>query len=172
MFPPLIIYNIYLPHCSSCYSRPFCNHHLLLIKNQNAAIKKIVEFLDNSRVCLNWSSPAAMRSPRLDFGPAWRHGLCPCRWRTVSTLPMRQLGRWHSCCHRCTSSRCRQVWVEGDTKEVGGRHSYWIEFVLLALPTGLPRHRCGPRLFLTQAESQPEHTALAVLLGTDQSWHR
>lgn len=72
-----------------------------------------MEFPDNCRVCLNWSSPAAMRSPRLDFGPAWRHGLCPCRWRTVSTLPMRQLGRWHSCCLRCTSSRCRQVWVKG-----------------------------------------------------------
>lgn len=68
-----------------------------------------MEFPDNCRVCLNWNWPAAMRSPRRACGPAWRHGLCPCRWRTVSTLPTRRLGQSLSCCLRSTSSRCRQV---------------------------------------------------------------
>lgn len=39
-------------------------------------------------------------------------------------------------------------------------------------PTGLPCHGCGSGLFFTKTEPQPQHIAIAVVLGTNQPWHR
>lgn len=38
--------------------------------------------------------------------------------------------------------------------------------------SGVSRHGRGPRLLLAEAKSQPEHIAVAVLLGADEPWHR
>lgn len=36
---------------------------------------------------------------------------------------------------------------------------------------GLPRDRRGSGVLFAEAEPQPEHTAVAILLGADQPWH-
>jgi len=78
------------------------------------------------RVCLNWSWLAATRWPRRGCGRVWRPESCPCPWRTASTSRTRRWGRWPSCCPPSTSSRCRQVRIDGDPHPLPSNRINWI----------------------------------------------